>query len=68
LLRFERQRRTLASFASNRLEQVNLHIPPVVGKQAHQVRQQIIIANERRQGVELTITQVTNRHWLQLHL
>lgn len=47
---------------------MNLHCAAVVGKQAHQVRQQIIIANERCQCVGLTVAHITNRHRLQFHL
>ena len=55
-------------FEPNRLEHMNLYIALVIGKQAHQVREQIIIANKGRQRVDLAVAQIPNRHRLQRHI
>ncbi len=47
---------------------MNLYIALVIGKQAHQVREQIIIANKGRQRVDLAVAQIPNRHRLQRHI
>ncbi|MNF06245.1 hypothetical protein D3C80_2061570 [compost metagenome] len=44
---------------------MDVHLTPIIGKQAHQVREQIIIANERCQRIRFTVAQVTDRHRLQ---
>ncbi len=45
-----------------------MHTPaPRLGKQAHQVRHQVIIANERRNRVDLAITQILDSHRLHGH-
>ncbi|MNC32904.1 hypothetical protein D3C75_812790 [compost metagenome] len=46
---------------------MNLHAATVIGEQAHQVREQIIVANERCQRARLAVTHITDRHRLQRH-
>ncbi|MOA54957.1 hypothetical protein D3C78_1786620 [compost metagenome] len=46
---------------------MNLHAATVIGEQPHQMRQQVIVANERRQRASLAVTHITNRHRLHRH-
>ncbi|MNN17188.1 hypothetical protein D3C81_1303620 [compost metagenome] len=46
---------------------MNAHLAPRQGKQAHQVRHQVIIANERRNRISFAITQVLDSHRLHRH-
>ena len=68
LLRLIRQRRTFLAGAGDGLEQMNLNVALIIGKQTHQVREQIIVTNQRCERINLSIAQITDRHRLQRHL
>lgn len=67
LLCLQRQHRTFLAHTTNRLQQVNAHLGPRLGKQAHQVRYQVVITDERRNRIELAIAQILDSHRLHRH-
>ena len=66
LLRAEGEDGSFLIQARNRFEQVDLHVRRVVTEQPHQMRQQVVIADERRNRVGRAITQIADRDRLQV--
>ena len=65
LLCLKRQLSALLADAADRRQQLNAYLPTRLGKQAQQVRNQVVIANERCNWINLTTAPVLNRHRLQ---
>jgi len=64
LLGLEGQGRAFFAGTGDRSQQVNLYFATILAKQPHQVREQVVITDEGREGIDLAIAQVTQGYGL----